>query len=457
VPCQGVLCHLWDTHGTSGGQLGQEKTRSEAFALEVHRALQHLYDPVELGQSPLLALFGVADDRNPPAALQRILLEAIQALQPSAHVPAHARTWRTFHLLTYRYAEQLSQQETARDLAISVRQLRRQEKVAVRVLAEWLWNHYGLEHAADALASLSSPADTRGPAGDQDYCPAVSRESELQWLKESLPSETASSADILEGVLNTISPLAHSLGVEILYVPTSPGRAITGPLSTIRQALVGLLTAVVQMVPGGEVQVFAEPGPANLGVTIEASAGPGGFSPPDNELAETVSMARELATLFGGSISLQSGKDLLRTTLTLPALDQVAVLVIDDNADTLRLFERYLSGTRYAFVGTRDPDQALLLAQETTPRAVIVDVMLPGIDGWELLGRFREHPKTRGVPIIVCTILPQRRLALTLGAAGFLRKPVARDTLLRELDQQVASSAKDRADRPYGGHQLRNG
>jgi CheY-like chemotaxis protein len=77
------------------------------------------------------------------------------------------------------------------------------------------------------------------------------------------------------------------------------------------------------------------------------------------------------------------------------------------------------------------------LAEQCEARIILLDVMLPGIDGWELLGRLREHPTTQGTPIIVCTILPHEQLALTLGAAQFLRKPVSRSTLLRALDAQA--------------------
>jgi CheY-like chemotaxis protein len=116
------------------------------------------------------------------------------------------------------------------------------------------------------------------------------------------------------------------------------------------------------------------------------------------------------------------------------------VLVIDDNADTLRLVERYLTGSRFTYAGARDPEQALALAERLSPAAVVLDVMLPGIDGWELLGRLRTHPKTAGVPIIVCTILPEEHLALSLGAAEFLRKPVSRRVLLAALQRQVATA-----------------
>jgi CheY-like chemotaxis protein len=121
--------------------------------------------------------------------------------------------------------------------------------------------------------------------------------------------------------------------------------------------------------------------------------------------------------------------------LAWPTAEHLAVLVIEDNADTLRLFQRYLSGTRYPFIGASDPEQAVALAEKLDPRIIVLDVMLPGIDGWELLGRLREHPSIRGTPVMVCTILPQQQLATTLGAAGFLRKPFTQAELLSALDR----------------------
>jgi CheY-like chemotaxis protein len=69
--------------------------------------------------------------------------------------------------------------------------------------------------------------------------------------------------------------------------------------------------------------------------------------------------------------------------------------------------------------------------------------MLPGVDGWEILGRLREHPTTSSVPVIISTILLQEDLALSLGAAGFLRKPFTQTALLAALDQQAASFLKE--------------
>ena len=70
-----------------------------------------------------------------------------------------------------------------------------------------------------------------------------------------------------------------------------------------------------------------------------------------------------------------------------------------------------------------------------------MDVMLPHIDGWDLLGRLREHPQTHGIPIVVCSILAEEQLALDLGAAAFIRKPVSREGLLATLDRCGRPSA----------------
>jgi CheY-like chemotaxis protein len=67
-------------------------------------------------------------------------------------------------------------------------------------------------------------------------------------------------------------------------------------------------------------------------------------------------------------------------------------------------------------------------------------VMMPNVDGWELLGRLRQHPSTADIPVLVCTILPQETLALSLGASAFVRKPITRQVFLSALDHQLAST-----------------
>jgi CheY-like chemotaxis protein len=115
--------------------------------------------------------------------------------------------------------------------------------------------------------------------------------------------------------------------------------------------------------------------------------------------------------------------------------------VIDDNADTLQLLRRYSAGSRYHLFTTQDPETALALAAQHRPEIIVLDVMMPGIDGWKVLTQLRQHPSTEQIPIVVCTILPQRETALSLGASGFVRKPVTRRSFLVALDDQLDGAA----------------
>jgi CheY-like chemotaxis protein len=424
----------------------REIASSEPFVRELQRALQHLYDPAELRRSPLLALFALGKHHNPASALQKILLDAIEALRPEGDVPLHANAWRIYHVLTYRYVEQSSQRTVAVNLALSVRQLRRQERVAERMLADYLWERYDVESKGDDLSAIVSQAEDQAVLPDGE---TPGREQELAWLEESFPSESADIAKVIEAGLETVSPLMGSAGVEVECRIPEGLPTVCGQLVAMRQAFLNLLTAAVHAVPGGSMRVTV--GTDQRGVIVHVriadvrvADGHATSWPLNGEVIEHLMMARQFMDLFGGAlevIPVQSGEQSFAATLVLPVAQQVPVLMVDDNADTLRLLRRYLMGTRYHFVGTRDPEQVVIIAEESAPQVIVMDVMLPGIEGWELLGRLRTHPKTRDVPIIVCTILPQEQLALSLGAAEFLRKPISREALLSALDRQIDSQS----------------
>ena len=419
----------------------------EAFIRELRAALLSLYNPARLRKSVLVPLLGLDGRANPSSALRQILTEAIQALKPGAEVPLQSPAWRVYHVLTYRYVEQSDLRTVAANLGISERQLRRHEREAEQMLADYLWSHYGLEARAQALEASDSVGGQprRGEQAGALNAKTPGREQELEWMRESFPSETAGLESVVTTVLKTLSPLMQSSGVQVECRLPADLPPVSGQLTTLRQALSNLLVAAVRSVPGGRVEVAAESDRRGVGLDVRAERIQDTSSAPGGSVAEEVEMARQLIALFGGDLEAhpaQEGTQPFAARLVLPVAEPIPVLVIDDNADTLRLLQRYLTGTRYRFIGARDAEQALALVEESAPRAIMLDVMLPNMADWELLGRLREHPKLRGVPIIVCTILPQEELALALGAADFLRKPVSRQELLAALDRQVGLNAR---------------
>ncbi len=395
----------------------------------VHQALIQLYDPDRLGRSPLLAALGLRQVPDPTLALRHVLVDAIEALKPEDGVPPQATAWRLYRVLRHRYVEQIPQHEVAFSLALSQRQLRRYEKIALTVLTNLLVSAYGLQAPGPDEAAGEAHMRTAGTA-DQ----------ELQWLQESVASESATFTNLLGPVLETLDPVlrASSVVVECTLPDDLPLLAVH--MITLRQALMSILTAATHAVPGGRVRIRAEAQSSQIVIHIEPTAGRIASLPLSQEDMESLEMARSLAAPSAARLELSLPADPaapFMATLVVPVAQKATVLVIDDNADTLGLFQRYLEGSPYTFAGLRDPEQALAKATTVMPRVIVLDVMLPHMDGWELLGRLREHPVTRHIPIIVCTILPQERLALTLGAAGFLRKPITRSAFLAALDAQV--------------------
>jgi CheY-like chemotaxis protein len=411
---------------------------SEQFLKHLRDALNHLYDPDRLRQSPLAALFDVADRFDASSALQRILTETIESLKPKAGESPRSHGRRVYDLLLYRYVQQFSQQEVANQLGMSVRHLRREQRVALEALGYRLWEQFRLEEKLRQGADIETPVRPAAihPTTDST-APSVNEE--LAWLKDAPPERPTDLSQTLPAVLDLARPLAvqHGVHLETALANALPNLAVH-PIA-IRQTLLNLLSVAVHRTTGGRVSISAR----QLGWEVELQVECATFSSADLEPVledeqARLNMARQLAELCGGRLILPADEEAFCATLIVPALEQLPVLVVDDNADTLQLLQRYAAGTRYRLIGAQDPEHALSLAAEFSPQIIMLDVMMPQIDGWEALGRLRQHPLTRQIPIIVCTILAQEELALSLGASAFVRKPVTRQDFLAALDHQVA-------------------
>ena len=409
----------------------EDMLTTEQLVHYLRSALDHLYDPDKLRRSPLAALLGIADRVDTPLVLRRILTDAIESLRPEADVPYHSPVWRVYEVLLYRYVQQFSQQEVADQLGLSVRHLRREQEAALEMLATHLWTHFELGARLEAEASTGEIS----PPASWGLSPTVNEE--LAWLRDPSLSEPANVAQVLSTVLDLAKPLAAQYGVhlEITLPDTLPDLAVQS--IALRQALLSLLTVAMHRASGGQILISAEPALWAVEVQVLATSPRPGPRPILNDDMASLDMARRLVNICGGKLTLPASEETFTASLTLPALEQLPVLAIDDNKDTLRLLKRYTSSTRYRLVGTRDPEEALSLAEKISPRIIILDVMMPEVDGWELLGRLRQHPLTGRIPIVVCTVLAQKELGLSLGASDFLRKPIARQTFLEALDRQV--------------------
>jgi DNA-binding response OmpR family regulator len=136
------------------------------------------------------------------------------------------------------------------------------------------------------------------------------------------------------------------------------------------------------------------------------------------------------------------------------------VLVIDDEPDVLLLCRVNLEHAGYEVIEAREGAQGLALAQSERPDAVILDLMIPIMGGYEVLAAMRADEATHDVPVLILTAKAQRDDRIRCwedGAAEFVTKPFPPDLLLDALARVMAMSEAERqARREEALHALRS-
>ncbi|HEV7572691.1 MAG TPA: response regulator [Thermoanaerobaculia bacterium] len=115
------------------------------------------------------------------------------------------------------------------------------------------------------------------------------------------------------------------------------------------------------------------------------------------------------------------------------------VLVVEDDAHAYDLIATALNSAGYLSVRARHGDEAIRLAREARPIAVTLDLVLPGIDGWEVLKTLKSDAATRDIPVVIISRVDERDLGVALGADDYFVKPVDRDRLLNRVRQLTTS------------------
>jgi signal transduction histidine kinase/CheY-like chemotaxis protein len=114
------------------------------------------------------------------------------------------------------------------------------------------------------------------------------------------------------------------------------------------------------------------------------------------------------------------------------------VVVVEDDRRSFDLLRVYLEATGARVVSARDGEEGLDTVRRLSPAGVILDILLPGIDGWEVLAQLKADPGTAAIPVIVVSMLDERGRGFMLGAAEYLVKPVSKDQLLAALYRAAA-------------------
>ena len=263
--------------------------------------------------------------------------------------------------------------------------------------------------------------------------------------------------------------------------------AMRADVTKVRQALFNLLSNAAKFTHQGEIGLVVKGEHADGVDWVRMSVSDSGIGiPPEkiDHVFEEFSQADETTTrdyggtglglpisqrfcqLMGGDITLESTVGEGSTfTIRLPLEveltseeaegapleaipepgEERVVLVVDDDPNALDLLGRTLQGAGVRVVTASDGREALNLARTLQPAAITLDVLMPGMDGWEVLRELKDDPETRDIPVLMVTMTDDRELGYALGATEFLTKPVNRGQLVQLLERYALEGAERRA------------
>jgi CheY-like chemotaxis protein len=285
----------------------------------------------------------------------------------------------------------------------------------------------GLENHHTALTEKNQADASILPSGD------------FSWMVSATAMKVSNLEDVLENVLPFIQPLAERYNVRLDIKNGDLPHEIAIHPKALQYILINLLTFIIHHLAGGQIRIRSWKEIFSMVIEVSFSA-PNTLSInlSDSDRA-SIAVVEKLVDLNHGSIRFSLDQPPLKAIITLPNLESLSILVIDDNIDNIRLLERYLTNTRFSLTSLVKPEEVYNTIERTTPHIIILDLMMPGIDGLEILTQLHTHPTTSNLPTIVSSVLPQEELVLTLGATAFLPKPVTQEQLLACLDQLVSS------------------
>jgi signal transduction histidine kinase/DNA-binding response OmpR family regulator len=276
--------------------------------------------------------------------------------------------------------------------------------------------------------------------------------------------------DSVREVIATIDPLATKKSIRLEADVNGAGQVPADP-GKLRQMLLNLVSNAVKFTPeGGRVTITARRNTDTMAISVSdtgigiALADQRTLFQEFHQLDSTTSRPQEgtglglaltkrFVELHRGSIGIVSelGKGSV-FTLTLPLvrkdLDVSApapelpktindtrplILVVEDNLQAANLLKRYLDRGGFRSVVAVDGAEAISKARELRPVAITLDILLPGIDGWDVLTELKHLEATRDIPVVVISVVDNPELGLALGAIDYLVKPVDGKALLQRL------------------------
>jgi CheY-like chemotaxis protein len=395
----------------------------EEFRQELRNALAHLHDPDYPPPEVMYVMTG-CDPRDGGGPVQAEIIQVIEGMKPPPGDAPSARSRQDFDLLYHRFILRLTQEETAEQLHLSVRSVRRVQRKATHALARLLWEH-GLAREVSAESVQQERGRSR-PA--QDWRTQVRQD--LASLRERAPESVTKVGEAINYAVELESALASKRGIDLRLTRLEPHLLAAIHPSLLRQVLIMAIAQLTHCTAPRPIAVRATSKGKHILITLEGTC-----ADADNQ--PTGALVNEILSMQGGSAEIRSAQGLISFHIRVPSVGKAAVLVIDDNRDIVHFFKRCVSGTRYHIVHAAYGQRTVEAIEAIAPDVIVLDILLPDVDGWDLLSQLHAHPPTRSTPIIICSIVREEELATALGAVYYLPKPVQRQRFIQALDEAL--------------------
>jgi signal transduction histidine kinase/DNA-binding response OmpR family regulator len=119
------------------------------------------------------------------------------------------------------------------------------------------------------------------------------------------------------------------------------------------------------------------------------------------------------------------------------ALGQRKVVCIDDDPNVQRLYKQYLAERGFEAVCLSGKEDVIAKIKEVEPDIILLDIMLPNRDGWDILGELKGNQHTHKIPVVMVSVLSEQKLAYRMKADDFLIKPVSQEELMDTIDRTI--------------------
>src|SRR6516165_8461358 len=306
--------------------------------------------------------------------------------------------------------------------------------------------------------------------------------SKIEAGKLELHLECVSILPLIDNVIETARPLAER-NKNILAVDCPPDLPpIEADAMRLRQIILNLLSNACKFTEAGNIKLqvttalhegrqFVEIAVIDTGIGMPGEQMSGlceEFTQADSSTARQyggtglgLAITRRLCQMMGGNVTAASEPGKGSTfTIRLPfaagrTADEPAIppgevamrdciLVIDDDATARDLIADYLRQAGFTVITAAGGREGLKRAKEYHPIAITLDVIMPDIDGWTVLAALRGDPELADIPTVMATIVDERRHGMTLGAVGYLTKPIDREKLVDLISKYRAPSGPTR-------------